>query len=271
MVYVSILRIQIADHLQYRTAALARLCTNIFWGFVRAVMIVAFFRYGLNAGSVESASMTMGQAVTYIWLGQIVMMLMPRLNVDGTVREKIRTGDVGVELCRPIDLYYHWFARAAAAKLGPFLMQIAPVAGVAMLVPAPFHMALPATLEGFLVCVTSLGLSLLLSCATMGIVYCMLMKVSWGDGPAQIMVTLIEVLSGAYLPLQLWPTVLQRFLLLQPFAGIMDIPLRLYVGSLESASALPALMIQACWIVVLVILGRSLMSRSLTHIVVQGG
>lgn len=269
MAYLSILRIQISDHLQYRTAALARLCTNIFWGFVRAVMLVAFFRYGHNAGSAES--MTMSQAVTYVWLGQIVMMLMPRLSVDGTVREKIRTGDVGVELCRPLDLYTHWFARAAAAKLGPFFMQIAPVATVAMLVPGPFNMAPPASIEGFLLCVVSLTLSLLLACATMGIVYVMLMNVSWGDGPPQIMITFIEVLSGAYLPLQLWPTGLQRFLLLQPFAGIMDIPLRLYVGTLEPGFALPALMIQSGWIVMLVIVGRSLMNRSLTNTVIQGG
>jgi ABC-2 type transport system permease protein len=78
-------------------------------------------------------------------------------------------------------------------------------------------------------------------------------------------------LSGGYLPLQLWPGFLQRFLLVQPFAGYLDIPLRLYIGTLHPDQAVWAIGLQLLWTAVFVVAGKALMAKQLRTIIVQGG
>lgn len=265
----SILRIRFTSTLQYRLALWAGMATNIFWGFVHVVMIMTFYKHGQHGGM--STGMDMSQAVSYAWLVQIAMHLLPNFSADSEVREKIRNGDVGVELCRPLDLYFHWYTRAVASRLGAFLQRVGFVVLFAMLLPEPYKLRPPISIIGLLASLASLAMGLLLSCAFVGIVYVMLMRISWGDGPAQIVLTTVAILSGAYLPLQLWPEWAQRFLLLQPFAGVMDIPLRLYLGTLAPSAVWNALALQIIWIVVMVSFGWLWMKRSVTHLSIQGG
>jgi ABC-2 type transport system permease protein len=79
------------------------------------------------------------------------------------------------------------------------------------------------------------------------------------------------VLSGAYLPLQMWPDVLQGFLFFQPFAGNLDLPLRLYVGSLSAGGGAVIIGTQLAWTAVFIAAGRVIMRRKLRNIIVQGG
>jgi ABC-2 type transport system permease protein len=190
---------------------------------------------------------------------------------DNEVWEKIRNGEVGVELCRPLDLYAHWFTRAAATRLAPFLLQLAPVAAVAMLLPAPYHLPPPASPEGFFACLLAIGAGLLLSCACLGMTYALLLKVRWGEGPAWIMLITADVLSGSYLPLQLWPEWAQPFLLWQPFAGLLDLPLRFYVGTMAAEAVWRVVLFQLTWAVILAAAGWCWTRRSLNRLVIQGG
>jgi ABC-2 type transport system permease protein len=97
------------------------------------------------------------------------------------------------------------------------------------------------------------------------------LNITWGEGPTYMMLLISGVLSGAYLPLQLWPDVLQKLLLYQPFAGYLDIPVRLYVGTMTPGQGILAILLQLAWIIIFVTAGRVLMRRKLTTLIVQGG
>jgi ABC-2 type transport system permease protein len=79
------------------------------------------------------------------------------------------------------------------------------------------------------------------------------------------------VLGGGYLPLQLWPDFMQGFLFIQPFAGITDIPARLYVGSMPVNEAAAAIGLQLFWTAIFITAGKLLMNRKLKSLIVQGG
>ncbi len=269
--YLSILRIQTVSMLQYRAAAWARMSTFAFYGFVHVVLILIFYRYGVNAGAGERAGMTEAQAVSYTWLTQIVASILPVMGSDSTVRGKIVNGDVGIELCRPLDLYAHWFSRAMATKLAPFLLSLVPVTALAMLLPAPYNLQAPASPEGLLAMLLCLCTGLLLSCSVVCLSYCLLLNLKWGDGPVNIMLVVTDLLSGSFLPLQLWPDWAQGLLYWQPFAGLLDFPLRFYVGTMAPGMVWQAVGIQLIWIIAFVAAGKALMSRSLRHVVIQGG
>ena len=80
-----------------------------------------------------------------------------------------------------------------------------------------------------------------------------------------------QILAGSVLSLQLWPESLQALMRFQPFSGMMDLPLRFFVGS-EPLSALPGVLAtQLFWAAALIFIGRRWIGRNLTRLTIQGG
>ena len=92
-----------------------------------------------------------------------------------------------------------------------------------------------------------------------------------GDGPMYMLTLISGILSGIYLPLQLWPDFMQKFLILQPFAGYADIPARLYLGTISINESMFAMAVQIVWIVIFIVIGRMIMKNKLKNVIVQGG
>jgi cytidine deaminase len=141
--YRAVFSARVRTLLQYRTAALAGMSTQLFFGFVRVMIFTAFYQS-------SSAAQPMGyaDAVTYIWLGQAMLMLI-FLHVDPDVGEMIRTGTVAYELVRPVDLYGLWYCRAVTARLVPTLMRCTPILIVAGLFCG---MGMPVSVGAALLC-----------------------------------------------------------------------------------------------------------------------
>ena len=264
--YFSIFRKNLSGSMQYRGGTWSKLFTNAFWGCARSAIVVAFYKYGS-----ADTSITMQQAVTLIWLQQIAMNLLPGMGMDFTVWYKILRGEVGYELLRPMDVYSHWYANAAAVKLTQFLLAVVPMAVVGLLIPGDIGMDLPVSIWHLLACILTLMTGLMLSCAAICMSYAMLLDVNVGNGPSGIFMTLTQILAGSMLPLQLWPESVQTLLKYQPFAGMMDIPLRFYVGS-EPLTSLPGVIaMQAAWTAVIIFLGRKWIMKNLRKLTIQGG
>jgi ABC-2 type transport system permease protein len=267
---LSIFKIKTAEGFQYRMAGLAGASTSIFWVLIEITVYTVFYTYANNKEAADTAGMSLRQVVSYAWLTQLLFLMQP-MSIDSEILGKITNGDVGIEMCRPIDLYSHWFAKIAAGRLTPMFWRgsITLIAGCLM--PISYRLSAPSSLLGLLWMIVSVASAFLL-CTSYAMLVCTVrLSIPWGDGPTYIMMLIGGVLSGGYLPLQLWPEFMQRFLLLQPFAGYLDIPLRLYVGTLTVDNAAWAVGIQLLWIAIFVISGKLLMSRRLKSIVVQGG
>jgi ABC-2 type transport system permease protein len=90
-------------------------------------------------------------------------------------------------------------------------------------------------------------------------------------GVNAVLTPLVIVFSGSLLPLDFFPDVLRPFLHVQPLAGLVDIPFRIYFANLAGAAALQGLALQAGWTLVLVALGRLAMERVMHRLEMQGG
>ena len=99
--------------LQYRTAALAGLGTQVFWGLIRVMAFEAFYR-----SSDAPVPLSVDQTADYIWLSQAFLMLLP-IRLDSEIRAMVRSGSVAYELVRPLHLYSLWYARTVASCLLP--------------------------------------------------------------------------------------------------------------------------------------------------------
>lgn len=267
---ISLFRMKTAESFQYRIAALAGATTSIFWVAIEIIVYTIFFTYANNRAVGAEGVITLKQTISYAWLTQLLFLMQP-MSIDGEILNKITTGDVGIEMCRPLDLYFHWFSKTAATRLTPLFWRGSIVVIFGILVPTPYGLSLPSSFLG-LMCMLVSVVSALLLCTSYAMLACAVrLNITLGEGPTYIMLLIGGVMSGAYLPLQLWPKFMQGFLFMQPFAGYLDIPLRFYIGTMAPKDAFLAIGVQLFWVAIFILAGRKLMSQRLKSIVVQGG
>jgi ABC-2 type transport system permease protein len=258
--------------LQYRAAAIAGFLTQCWWGAIKIMVYAAFFR--ASAASVHP-SMTLAQVATYTWLNQGLLALMP-WGCDPEVALAMRTGVVMYDRLRPVDAYSYWYARAAAfmtSRALPRSILMVLVAGVGMRLLGfrELSWAPPANAGQGALFVLSLVLMVSLSSAFMMLLNIAVVVTLNDRWVSQSMNPLLVVLSGSLVPLALYPDWAQRALFLQPFAGVVDIPFRIYSGNLVGALAYEGLALQLLWTVVLVLVGRMWMEHVMQRLEVQGG
>ncbi|MDR3121855.1 MAG: hypothetical protein LBU58_11075 [Clostridiales bacterium] len=264
---IGLFRIRSIESLQYRAAALSSGSISVFWALIEITVYTVFYRYAAHR---EAATLTLAQMVSYIWLGQTLVPLHP-LSIDDELLAKINSGDVGVELCRPLDLYFHWFAKSAAGRVGRFWWRALITLGIGLLMPGPLRLGAPVSAAGLIMFLVSVASTFLLSAAYGMLVTAVRLGITWGDGPTYMMMLVGGVLSGGYLPLPLWPDFMQGFLYVQPFAGYLDLPVRFYVGAIPPGRAAATIALQLGWTLLFVCAGRLVMRGRLRGVIIQGG
>ena len=257
--------------LQYRAAALAGLVTQLCFGFVLIMVYEAFYR----SSSAAVQPMTLAQVVSYVWLGQALLAMLP-WNVDSEIRGMVASGAIAYELCRPVDLYGLWFARAVAQRTAPTVLRAVPLVVVAMVVlPAlglgAWRLAPPASLAAGAGFALALACAVVLGCAMSTLLNITLLWTIAGDGIVMMATTVVSLCSGLIVPLPLLPDAAQGVLRWLPFAGLFDLPFRIYNGDLPIAELGLVLARQVGWTIAVIALGRALLGRGLRRIVVQGG
>ncbi|MFL9990468.1 ABC transporter permease [Paraburkholderia sediminicola] len=257
--------------LQYRAAALAGFTTQCWWGGLKVMVYAAFYRHSAHA----HASMTLAQVITYTWLGQALFTLQP-WSGDPEVAGAVRTGAVGYDRLRPVDTYAWWFIRATAWMTSRALPRAALMfVAAAVLLPlaglGEWSWRAPAdALQAGLFAISLVLMILLGAAFTMLINLCIAATLT-DRGINTLAPAFVILFSGNLIPLGLFPDWLQPVLVAQPFAGMLDIPTRIYIGALTGASAWGGLALQVFWTLVFVMLGRKGIGRVMNRLEVQGG
>lgn len=260
--YFAILKARMSILFQYRAAAIAGLSTQLFWGIVKVMILTAFY-----AQASSSPPISLSQAITFIWIGQAFLQLLP-WNIDKEIEIQVRNGNVAYELIRPLDLYWIWFSRSIAMRLIPTLLRSFPIFVLAGLF---FGLTKPISEIGGMIFGLSVLFSILLSATITTLVIISLFWTISGEGILRLLPHIVLVLSGLAVPLPLFPDWMQPFLNFQPFRGIIDIPSRLYMGIIPSEKAVYYLAFQLIWSLIFIGMGKFLMSKAMKKFVAQGG
>ena len=263
--YLSILKLRFAVQLQYRAAAAAGFFTQFFFGFVRIMVFHAFY-----ASSTVTQPMSLQQAVTYTWLSQSMFRMQPGWG-DNEVIEMIRTGNVAYELCRPLHLYFIWYCRLVSQRFVPAVLSGVPLFILALLLPNGFGATFPVSFAAGTACLVSILFALLLGCAISNLITVSTLWTIAGVGMQRIFPATIMVFSGIYVPLAFFPDGMQQILKILPFSGLMDIPLRFYLGTTPASEIFLLGLLQLAWTAVFIVIGLRLMALAMKRVVVQGG
>ncbi|MGC9536224.1 ABC transporter permease [Streptomyces sp. UG1] len=246
----------------YRAATAAGVFTNTVFGVILVYTYLALWDEKPHLGGYDQA-----QAVTYVWLGQC---LYATLAIQGggaekDLMERIRTGEIAVDLYRPADLQLWWLAGDVGRALFQMLGRgVIPFAFGALFFP----MALPTGVTPWAACLLALLLATVVSFA---IRYLAALSVFWlldGMGVSQVLMITGVFFSGIVLPLNAFPGAFGDIVQMLPWAAQIQMPADVLMGEIDPLNAFA---FQAAWAVVLLAAGRLLQTAAARRVVVQGG
>ncbi|MBQ6551497.1 MAG: ABC transporter permease [Lachnospiraceae bacterium] len=264
--YFSFFRLRLAMGLQYRTAAIAGLVTQFFWGFMLIGAYRAFYESNPSAFPMSFQAM-----VSYIWLQQAFLAVFITWRYDEDIFTMITDGGISYELARPVDLYGMWYAKNLAMRLSEAMLRFAPVLLLAMVLPHPFRLGRPASAAHFFLFLLTMVVGLLLTVAFLMIIYGLAMKTISPTGVRLFFPAIVEFMSGQIIPIPFFPEKLRKIAELLPFAGMQNVPLRIYSGDLSGTPMVTAVVLQFFWLLVFLGIGKLLLSSAEKRAVVQGG
>ncbi|MCE0447060.1 ABC-2 family transporter protein [Streptomyces tricolor] len=246
----------------YRAATAAGVFTNTVFGLILVYTYRALWDEKPHLGGYDQA-----QAVTYVWLGQAFLstLAIGGGGVEDELMERIRTGDVAIDLYRPVDLQLWWLAadlgRAFFQLLGRGWCRSCSARCASRCTCRPTPASGPPSL-----------LSVLLAMLVgFGIRYLVALSAFWlldGTGVVQMAWLLGFFCSGMLLPLNVFPGALGEVVRALPWSSLLQAPADLLLGHGEP---LPTYLFQAAWAVVLLGAGRLVQSAATRRVVVQGG
>jgi len=268
--YTAMLAVRFKNMLQYRSAALAGFACQWFWGMIMIMVYEAFF-----SNSFKQQPMSFAQTVSYIWLGQAFLGLLP-WNPDGDFQELVGSGAIAYELLRPLDLYNLWYVRSLAQKIGGTILRALPMLLLTSLIypwigAGDIALVFPATplrLIAFLIAMIGV---IFLSTAITAVINISLIWTISGRGIAVFFNSIVTLFSGMIIPLPFFPDWTQWLFAFLPFRGVVDAPYRIFMGHIPASGYAGVYIHQIVWIAFFIILGRFLVQRAARKLVVQGG
>ena len=264
--YYSLFKMRLLKGLQYRTAALAGLSTQFFWGFMYIMIFEAFY-----SSTSAPQPIPLRQLIQVLWLQQSFLVFIMLWFRDSELMNLIVSGNIAYELCRPANLYSFWYAKLIAQRLSGALLRCFPIILVASLLPYPYSFSLPPSITAFLLFIITLTLGLALIVSISMLIYISIFYTMSPTGSLLIFGVFGEFFSGLIIPVPLMPDLLRKIVYLLPFRYASDLPFRIYAGNIGTREAVISIGVQLLWIVMLVSLGRLWMNKALRRVVIQGG
>jgi ABC-2 type transport system permease protein len=263
-VYLAVLACGLRRYSTYRAATAAGVLTNSVFGLINAMVMLAVFHARPHIGGFDAAD-----AVTQVFVAQAMIGPAATFGPPLDLGDRIREGDIAVDLLRPAHLTAWWLAHDLGRAAFAFAFRSLPTFLLGALV---FPLVLPhdpvrwaavlaavvlATLVGF-------GLRYLYSLAgfwvldTRGI-----NAAAWILGP---------ICAGMLLPLVLFPTPVADVMRALPWSALVQVPADILLGKTHlPGGTAGALAYQALWAAALLAIGAALTARATRRVVVHGG
>lgn len=247
----------------YRAATAAGAFTNTVFGLVRASILAS----AVTGAAAPIDGYTAADVMTFAWLGQALIAPIYMFQWN-ELALRIRTGDIAVDLARPLDLQARWLAE----DLGRALYSALARAPAPLLVGAlTVGLAMPSALAPYLLGATSLVLAVIISFGCRFLVSLTAFWLVEVRGVIGTYVAVSNVLCGLLVPVAWFPPWLDLLARATPFPSMLQAPIDVLTGRSAGTQALGVLAVQGLWVAVLLLAGRLVLRRATRKLVVQGG
>lgn len=245
----------------YRSAYLAGLLTNAFFGALMSFVYLALYESG---GSV--AGFTLRDAITYTWVTQSLISIGAGW-ISRDVMLTIRSGDVVTDLSRPWNFYGYWLSRSIGERAFNLLVRGA----LTYLIGVLYFRARIPNLEELVWFLATISLSLFVTFAFNFMVNLTAFWLIDNTGVLIIANIVMSFFSGFLLPLAFYPAFLQTLAYLLPFQAMSGLPARVFLGHVRGSELIGTLLLELFWAVVLTGLAALVLRAAVRKVVIQGG
>lgn len=247
----------------YRQAAVAGVFVNTVFGVIKLSILLGVAD---SAGGSVAGYDREGLS-TYAWVSQGLIAVV--LIFGWTeLADRVRTGDIAVDLARPVDLQLSWLAAdLGRAVWGLVSRAIVPIAFGALV----FGFHWPTDPTALVLLPGSLILAVCVSFALRFMLNLLAFWLTEIHGIVLLYVLVTGLLGGHLVPVQLFPDWLQTVAYATPFPAMVQSPIDLVSGQATGADAAREVAAQLAWAVALLLLGRLVLWRATRRLVVQGG
>lgn len=261
-VYLEFARRSFQRHLAYRQATLAGIFTNGVFGVLTASVYGTLYRSRGESGAV--AGFDLPEILAYIWVGQ--SLLMP-LAVFGTweIAGSISTGDVVVDLMKPINFYAYWLSRDLGRAACHMLTRFVPTLIMGALL---YDIAAPPSWRYLPLFAVSVVLAAVVSFAFRFMQNALAFWFTDVAGFRSLGFVATNFLSGLLVPITFFPGWLRTIAELLPFRTFIMVPIEVFLGH---GNIVQALGLQAFWAVAMSGLALLVLRRAVNKVVIQGG
>ena len=246
----------------YRQAALAGVFVNTVFGVIKLSILlgVADSAGGVVAGY-DAATLS-----TYTWVAQAMIAVVMIFGWT-ELADRVRTGDVAVDLARPVDLQLAWLAgdlgRAGWALISRGVLPVA-FGAVVYGIYLPFQAtAALFPLSVLLAVVVSFACRFILNLCAFWLIEI--------RGLVMLYVLTSGLLAGHLIPVQMFPGWLRQIAYATPFPALVQTPIDLITGQATGVRAVGLVAAQVAWAVGMLLAGRVVLARATRKLVVQGG
>jgi ABC-2 type transport system permease protein len=247
----------------YPGANVAGAFTNTVFGVVKASITVAAIA---SAGG-AIAGYDARQGASYAWLCQGLVATVALFGWD-ELAQRVRTGDIAVDLARPVDLQLSWLA----ADLGRALFMLVPRGAPPLIVGAIFFdIGVSSHAGALLLAPASVALAVSVSFCCRFLVNLAAFWLLDLRGVLTLYMVASNVLAGLIVPVHWFPGWMRALAAVTPFPSMLQAPVDVISGRVEGIDALRAVAVQGIWLAATLLLGQVALRRALRRLVVQGG
>ncbi|MEZ4653667.1 MAG: ABC-2 family transporter protein [Candidatus Eisenbacteria bacterium] len=257
-VFAAAIRLQLV----YRVANWSGLFTNSFFLFFRAYGLRACFAGRSTVGDLDITGV-----VTYVTVSQALLMVIPQWG-RVEVAESVRTGQIGVDLCRPVDFYATYLAKRLGISAYYVAFRFLPLMAVGLVAGL---LAPPADWTLLPVFAVTVALGAWVANSLLFLVEVSAFWLGSERGVRYLVLGGGNLLSGLILPLSFMPDSVQALSRGLPFEYTLYLPVRVYLGDFGGWSLPSALGMQLFWAVALALSCRLALAAGVRKLVVQGG
>lgn len=218
-----------------------------------------------NQESVDQFSVS--EITTYVAIGWISRSFHYN-NLDRDIEQKVISGNLALDLLKPVDFQGMHYAKALGEGAFRFLLFSLPTLAVALVL---FPITGPVSWGAAALFAVSTMMAALLITHVNFLVGLLAIIVKNIEGISYTKQNLINFLSGLLIPLEMLPAGVALGLQLLPFAHMSYTPLAIYLGKLEGTALCMSLALQAGWCVALFFITRWALARVTARMTIQGG
>jgi ABC-2 type transport system permease protein len=246
----------------YRAATVAGLLTNLFFGVLRASVMVALYGQRIDVEGIN-----IQEAITYTGISQAVIGFLSLFSWY-ELMNTVYSGAVASDLLKPIGYYRYWLSHDLGRAAAQFSLRTIPIMlGYAFL----FDITYPDSARQWLALAVAIFLAWLVSFSFRFIVNLASFWVPNATGIARFAFILMWFLSGFMMPLRFFPDWFVTLSSLTPFPYMVNTVVEVYLGLVAGRELIIALFAQLVWAALLMLIGQFILRAGLRRLVILGG